>query len=75
MNEHRECEDEDVYREIIYTAFKTLNGPTLTQHTEPFPLNDQWLSRECILSSDDDGTEADGVNGRSDEEHPRPHYS
>ena len=41
----------------------------------PFPPDDQWLSREGILSSDDDGTEADGVNGRGDEEHPRPHYS
>ena len=28
MNEQWECEDEDVYREIIYTSFKSLNGPT-----------------------------------------------
>ena len=44
-----------------------------SQHTESNP--DQWLSRECNLSLDPDGTEVDGVNGRGDEEHPRPHYS
>ena len=50
-------------------------GPHSHSTHNPFPPDDQWLSREGILSSDDDGTEADGVNGRGDEEHPRPHYS
>ena len=42
MNEQWECEDEDVYREIIYTSFKSLNGPTLSSQRNPFSPHDQW---------------------------------
>ena len=43
MNEQWECEDEDVYREIIYTSFKSLNGPThshLGGILSPLMIND-----------------------------------